>query len=76
MIYNSFAKFSLLSQVQLLGMPYVGGEMSMFVLLPKQRFGLDKLLAGINRATLLEWIQKRQKLEVQVFTFYVDIIFH
>ncbi|KAL3087631.1 hypothetical protein niasHS_009839 [Heterodera schachtii] len=52
--------------LQLLGMPYKGGEVFMFVLLPKDRFGLDKLLANLNGKRLLELTKKREKMKVQV----------
>uniref|UniRef100_A0A914GZA2 Serpin domain-containing protein n=1 Tax=Globodera rostochiensis TaxID=31243 RepID=A0A914GZA2_GLORO len=54
------------NELQLLGMPYRGGEMFMFVLLPKKRFGLAKMLSKLDGKSLLELIKKRSKLEVQV----------
>ncbi|KAL3077791.1 hypothetical protein niasHS_011594 [Heterodera schachtii] len=53
-------------QLQLLGMPYQGGEVFMFVLLPKDRFGLAKLLADLDGKKLLELTKERRKSEVQV----------
>ncbi|KAI3415438.1 hypothetical protein GPALN_005046 [Globodera pallida] len=53
-------------QLQLLGMPYKGGEVFMFVLLPKERFGLDKMLAKLDGKSLLELLKKRSKQEVEV----------
>ncbi|KAL3076237.1 hypothetical protein niasHT_033707 [Heterodera trifolii] len=53
-------------QLQLLGMPYKGGEVFMFVLLPKDRFGLAKLLANLDGKRLLKLTKKRFKMKVQV----------
>ncbi|KAI3414071.1 hypothetical protein GPALN_011537 [Globodera pallida] len=68
MMYNKTAKFIYFDdkELQLLGMPYRGGEMFMFVLLPKERFGLAKMLAKLDGKSLLKLVKKRSKQEVQV----------
>ncbi|KAL3089451.1 hypothetical protein niasHT_028625 [Heterodera trifolii] len=53
-------------QLQLLGMPYQGENVFMFVMLPKESFGLAKLLAELDGKKLLELTKKRGKREVQV----------
>ncbi|KAL3099917.1 hypothetical protein niasHS_001843 [Heterodera schachtii] len=54
------------TQLQLLGMPYKGEKEFMFVLLPKERFGLAKLLAHLDGKKLVELIKKRCKYTVKV----------
>ncbi|KAL3097716.1 hypothetical protein niasHT_020190 [Heterodera trifolii] len=53
-------------ELQLLGMPYKGEKEFMFVLLPKKRFGLTKLLAQLDGKKLVELIKKRRKSTVMV----------
>ncbi|KAL3109056.1 hypothetical protein niasHT_012618 [Heterodera trifolii] len=53
-------------QLQLLGMPYQGENVFMFVMLSKERFGLAKMLAELDGKKLLELTKKRGKREVQV----------
>uniref|UniRef100_A0A914HJY5 Serpin domain-containing protein n=1 Tax=Globodera rostochiensis TaxID=31243 RepID=A0A914HJY5_GLORO len=53
-------------RLQLLGMPYKGDEVFMFVLLPKERFGLEKMLAKLDGKSLLELVRKRSKQQVEV----------
>ncbi|KAL3109000.1 hypothetical protein niasHT_012562 [Heterodera trifolii] len=53
-------------ELQLLGMPYKGEKEFMFVLLPKKRFGLTKLLAQLDGKKLVELIKKRRKSTVVV----------
>uniref|UniRef100_A0A183C7A5 SERPIN domain-containing protein n=1 Tax=Globodera pallida TaxID=36090 RepID=A0A183C7A5_GLOPA len=53
-------------ELQLLGMPYKGDEMFMFVLLPKERFGLAKMLAKLDGKSLLKLVKKRNKQRVEV----------
>ncbi|KAL3113570.1 hypothetical protein niasHT_017126 [Heterodera trifolii] len=54
------------AQLKLLGMPYKGGKEFMFVLLPKERFGLTELLAQLDGKKLLKLIKKRDKENVKV----------
>ncbi|KAL3095692.1 hypothetical protein niasHT_022916 [Heterodera trifolii] len=53
-------------ELQFLGMPYKGEKEFMFVLLPKKRFGLTKLLAQLDGKKLVELIKKRDKCKVKV----------
>lgn len=53
-------------QYQLLGMAYVGEELHMYVLLPKQKFGLNSLLAKIDVTELLALIEFNKTHEVEV----------
>ncbi|KAH7707608.1 SRPN-1 protein [Aphelenchoides avenae] len=48
-------------QAQILGLPYEGGEVSMFIILPKQRHGLKQLLESIDGKKILEYISKVEK---------------
>ena len=45
-------------QVQVLKMDYAGGDAFMFVVLPKDRFGLDSVLNSVNGGKLLWWSQQ------------------
>uniref|UniRef100_A0A914GW56 Serpin domain-containing protein n=1 Tax=Globodera rostochiensis TaxID=31243 RepID=A0A914GW56_GLORO len=54
------------NELQLLGMPYKGDEMFMFVLLPKERFGLAKMLTKLDGKSLLELVKNRTKHRVHV----------
>ncbi|KAH7712091.1 SRPN-1 protein, partial [Aphelenchoides avenae] len=51
---------------QVLGLPYVGGELFMFVILPRERFGLQKLLGSLSGKKLVEYIGKRHETKVTV----------
>jgi len=56
------------ADVQVLGIPYKNAEAYMFVVLPKERFGLSTLIQSkkLDGKTLSEWTQKRFKTEVDV----------
>lgn len=41
-------------------------EVNMFVLLPKQRFGVRKMLANLDGKQLLNLIRKRRRVNVEV----------
>jgi serine protease inhibitor len=47
-------------------MPYVGEDVFMFVILPRERFGLSQVLANLTGSKLLELVQNRHKVEVEV----------
>lgn len=53
-------------EFQLLGLPYVGEKVLMFVLLPKERFGLRQMLANLDGQKLLELVQFDEQEEVEV----------
>jgi len=48
-------------EFQILGMPYMGDDLSMFVILPKQQFGLAELVKRLNGKKLLEAISGTAK---------------
>jgi serpin B len=53
--------------VQILEMPYAGGEMSMFVLLPAKPDGLPALEKQLNSAILAGWLKQVKRQEVAVW---------
>jgi serpin B len=56
-------------EVQVLGMPYRSGggrELAMFVLLPKERFGLEKFEQSLTGEKFLDLIKKTSSTEVMV----------
>jgi len=64
-------------EFQLLGMPYVGDEMCMFVLLPTERFGLGKLLENMSGKKLMTLLtnpnnQYKSKVEVTLPKFKLE----
>jgi serpin B len=54
------------SDLQVLEMPYVGGDLSMLVLLPCERDGLPALEAALSVDDLALWTQRLRPIEVQV----------
>lgn len=54
------------SDVQLLGIPYKGNEVIMYILLPVEKFGLAKLLANTDGKKLLDYMTQTVKTKVQV----------
>ncbi len=54
---------------QELELPYAGNEMSMVVLLPKQRDGLPALEQAFTAGTAGEWIQKLEPVDKVILTF-------
>ena len=59
-------KYAEMDSLQCLELPYVGEELSMVVLLPKERTGLDKLEASLNRENLQLWLGRMHKMKVSV----------
>uniref|UniRef100_A0A915DCK1 Serpin domain-containing protein n=1 Tax=Ditylenchus dipsaci TaxID=166011 RepID=A0A915DCK1_9BILA len=53
-------------EMQLLGLPYKNNEVFMFVVLPKERYGLENVLKNLTGQSLLGLVQQRQKREVRV----------
>jgi serine protease inhibitor len=51
---------------QVLGLPYKGEDLFMFVILPKERFGLSDMLKNLSGERLSLYVQKRSKSEVIV----------
>lgn len=60
--------------VQLLEMPYAGGELSMLVALPEARDGLPAVEAGFDAQTLATWVSalSNQHVNVALPKFRVD----
>ncbi|KAH7717747.1 serpin [Aphelenchoides avenae] len=54
-------------QAQVLGLSYKGNEVFMFVILPKERYGLGELLRNLNGKKLTQYITKRASKEVELF---------
>ena len=53
--------------LQVLELPYVGNDLSMIVLLPREVNGLAKLEAGMTAENLTAWTANLESQEVQVF---------
>ena len=51
---------------QLLELPYLGGELSMIVLLPDRKNGLPQLEQSLTFANLNDWLSRLKKQDVQV----------
>jgi len=54
-------------QVQILEMPYAGGDLSMVVLLPKPECGLGKLEAALSTELVRSWLSRLSKQKVEVY---------
>jgi serine protease inhibitor len=54
-------------ELQLLELPYKDDELSMLVLLPKEKDGLEALEKQLTAENLAQWQKKVRKQEVQVF---------
>lgn len=52
--------------LQVLELPYQGGELSMLIVLPKSTDGLNAIESGLSQKTLNEWTSKLAKTEVIV----------
>ncbi|KAH7717184.1 serpin [Aphelenchoides avenae] len=52
--------------VQVLGMPYEGEDLFMFVFLPRKRYELQNVLGSLNGKKLTEYLSKRDKSIVNV----------
>jgi serpin B len=53
--------------LQVLELPYAGRDLSMLVLLPKERTGLGDLEQSLNLENLKQWTRALRSREVQVF---------
>jgi len=51
---------------QVLGMPYEGSEVFMFIVLPKERYGLEAVLKNLNGSALLNIVKNRRRSDVIV----------
>ncbi|VDN41370.1 unnamed protein product [Gongylonema pulchrum] len=52
--------------VQVLGMPYSGGQTQMLIILPQQRFGLADVEQKLTGKKLLSYVQQSHDAEVEV----------
>ncbi len=53
-------KYAEVEGLQLLELPYAGGDLSMVVLLPKEIGGLKSLESSLNGRTLESWLTQAQ----------------
>jgi serpin B len=69
MLMNQSAHFGYAETetLQLLEMPYRGGDISMVVLLPKEKGGLTALEHSLNQKQLNDWLGQMRNQEVNVF---------
>jgi serine protease inhibitor len=76
-MYESWrgAMYAEFENLQILELPYVGGNISMYILLPKEKDGLKKLEASLSVENLGKWmrglkrISKNQRLELYLPKF-------
>ncbi len=54
--------------VQVLGLPYVSDNLAMFILLPKERFGLEKMEKSLDGASLQQLISQTRTTKVLVIS--------
>ncbi len=64
---GSFNYFELQGQLQVLELPYAGGEFSMVILLPAQRDGVYTLGEKLNLKNLEFWLSSMQRTRVRVY---------
>lgn len=57
---------------QVLGLPYLRENLSFFVLLPKERYGLKNLIKNLSGQNLLDAIRQTHDAEVEVFQLRSD----
>lgn len=51
---------------EILQLPYKSTDVNMFIILPKERFGLENLLKSLTGHNLLEMMEKVEEFEVTV----------
>ena len=62
-------------QVKVLRMGYKRGDAFMYLILPTERFGLDKLLQKVDGKTVLKWLENAgRKTKVFVSDFKRNIL--
>ncbi len=68
MMYQE-AKFNYMENksLQAIEMPYEGGNLSMIVLLPKDRYGMDELEKSLNASNFRKWISEMGEQKVKVY---------
>ncbi len=55
--------------VQVLGLPYTAQHLAMFILLPKQKFALEKVEKSLDASTFLDLVTNTCPTEVIVSIF-------
>lgn len=55
------------SKVSLLLLPYKGRDLSMMVVLPRKRGGLDEVERSLSEAKILKWVKKTRRRKVKVY---------
>uniref|UniRef100_A0AC35FIS5 Serpin domain-containing protein n=1 Tax=Panagrolaimus sp. PS1159 TaxID=55785 RepID=A0AC35FIS5_9BILA len=63
---------------QMLGLPYKNQKVFMYVILPRERFGLENLVKNMNSSTLFNLLSKRSsttKVDVQFPRFKIEASF-
>jgi len=75
---NTRSMLSSITYLQVLELPYVGDDLSMIVLLPREADGLDHLEAGMTAENLTAWTAnlKSQKMQVFLPKFKMTSEFH
>lgn len=61
------SRYARLPEMEILELPYVGGSLSMIVLLPKQIDGIQKVDRELSAGSLAKWLSALKKQEVHVF---------
>lgn len=59
--------YSEAENLQIVSLPYVGGDLSMLLLLPRERGGLAALEESLTVANLSRWIRRLHPREVELF---------
>jgi serpin B len=65
-MYSKKFPYGETDEFQILGIPYEGHELAMFVLLPKEKYGLEKLESGLTGGKILDAIQNTRDTQVEV----------
>lgn len=60
-------KYAELDSLQILELPYLGNDLSMLVLLPRERNGLDQLESHLSLENFMRWKGALREQKVQVF---------
>lgn len=60
-------KYAELDDLQIIELPYVGGELSMLVILPKEKNALGRIEDRFTKEALEQWMQRLSVQEVCVF---------
>lgn len=59
--------------VKVLGLPYTGDEVLMYIILPQQKFGLSDVMKKLTGRQLLDYTERCKDMgEVEVSNLYSD----